>query len=266
MPACSASLEKSGGRTQKFAACRGISTGNAVRTIPATITQMAGRRRVAGTGCAHCARSRPNGGLLRCITTRRTCVSRRAGRDTNFLLGRVRTWRDDGVSPKALQKRYGRSISVRAPGHFTSELTRKAERASGQRQIIDVRRLKTIQYDHTADTFTPDPLRCAPVPQQGTSLRSRGGCQCDLHAGGAPIGCVRRQVIRLTFPCALLLAWSVPIFTELIARCRVLSAADRTPTNHLLLPRQFGDDYFFCFRCWSNQAIVLDETVGSNSS
>ncbi|TXC79095.1 hypothetical protein [Paraburkholderia azotifigens] len=36
------------------------------------------------------------------------------GRDTNFLLSKARVWRDDGVSLKALQKRYGRSVSVRA--------------------------------------------------------------------------------------------------------------------------------------------------------
>jgi hypothetical protein len=80
------------------------------------------------------------------------------GRDINMLLSQALTWRDDGVSPKALQKMYGRSISVRAPGHFMSELARKAERAGGQRQIIEVRRLKTSQYDHTTDTFTKKAL------------------------------------------------------------------------------------------------------------
>ena len=75
------------------------------------------------------------------------------GRDTNFLLSKAAVWRDDGVSPKALQKMYGRSVSVRAPGHFMSALTRKAARAGGQRQVIDVRRLKTSQYDHSTNTF-----------------------------------------------------------------------------------------------------------------
>jgi transposase len=75
------------------------------------------------------------------------------GRDINNLLSKALTWRDDGVSPKALQKRYGRSVSVRAPGHFMQELTRKAERAGGQRQVIDVYRLKTSQYDHSTNTF-----------------------------------------------------------------------------------------------------------------
>jgi hypothetical protein len=80
------------------------------------------------------------------------------GRDINMLVSKALIWRDDGVSPKALQKMYGRSIGVRAPGHFMDELARKAERAGGQRQIIDVRRLKTSQYDHTTDTFTKKAL------------------------------------------------------------------------------------------------------------
>jgi putative transposase len=75
------------------------------------------------------------------------------GRDINNLLSKARTWSDDGVSPKALQKRYGRSVGVRAPGNFMTELTRKADRAGGQRNVIDVFVLKTSQYDHSTDTF-----------------------------------------------------------------------------------------------------------------
>lgn len=80
------------------------------------------------------------------------------GRDTNLLLSKARSWKDDGVSPKALQKRYGRSISVRAPGAFMNTLTRKAERAGGGRHIIEVRALKTSQYDHTTHDFVKKPL------------------------------------------------------------------------------------------------------------
>jgi hypothetical protein len=80
------------------------------------------------------------------------------GKDINNLLSQARVWRDDGVSPKALQKMYGRSIGVRAPGNFMSALTRKAARAGGQRQVIDVRRLKTSQYDHSTGTFTKKSL------------------------------------------------------------------------------------------------------------
>ncbi|MBC8742029.1 transposase [Paraburkholderia sp. UCT31] len=76
----------------------------------------------------------------------------------NFLLGRARIWKDDGVSPLALQRRFGRSIAVRAPGLFMDMLERKAERAGGQRDIIDVYRLKTSQYDHSTDTFTKKKL------------------------------------------------------------------------------------------------------------
>ncbi|WP_341318703.1 hypothetical protein WN982_27250 [Paraburkholderia sp. IMGN_8] len=100
------------------------------------------------------------------------------GRDTNLLLSKARTWRDDGVSPKALQRRYGRSISVRAPGHFMSELTRKADRAGGQRQIIDVYRLKTSQYDHTTDTFRKKKLS----ERRHVFGDGRGRVQRDLYS------------------------------------------------------------------------------------
>lgn len=75
------------------------------------------------------------------------------GRDINRLLSKALNWRDDGVSPKALQRRYGRSVQQRAPGRFMSELDRKAERAGGSRTKIDVRSLKNSQYDHPTQTF-----------------------------------------------------------------------------------------------------------------
>ena len=52
-----------------------------------------------------------------------------------------------------MQKNYGKSIGKCAPEMLMSTLTRKAERAAGSRTIIDIRSLRTSQYDHTADTF-----------------------------------------------------------------------------------------------------------------
>lgn len=80
------------------------------------------------------------------------------GKLCNFLLTQARVWQDDGVSPKALQKRYGKSVGKCAPGYLMAELTRKAERAGGERKIIDSRHLKTSQYDHTTDDFEKKPL------------------------------------------------------------------------------------------------------------
>lgn len=80
------------------------------------------------------------------------------GRLVNRLLTQARHWKDDGVSPKALQKRYGKSVGTRAPGLLMSELTRKAERAGGSRTVINVWALKTSQYDHTTDDFAKKPL------------------------------------------------------------------------------------------------------------
>jgi hypothetical protein len=47
------------------------------------------------------------------------------GLDTNFLLSKALTWRDEGVCQKSLQRRFGRCISVRASGHFMSESRRR---------------------------------------------------------------------------------------------------------------------------------------------
>ena len=53
--------------------------------------------------------------------------SQEHGRNTSFLLSKAQTWGDDGLSPKALQRRYGRGITARASENFVSELIRKAE-------------------------------------------------------------------------------------------------------------------------------------------
>ena len=61
------------------------------------------------------------------------CRANSHGSDINDLLSVARTWRHDNVSVLSLQKNYGRSMSLRAPGRFMSELKRKAERACGER-------------------------------------------------------------------------------------------------------------------------------------
>lgn len=76
------------------------------------------------------------------------------GRDINILLAKARSFAHDNVSVKSLQKNYGRSVGARAPGHFMSELQRKAERAGGASSSVNVRQLKTSQYDHSTQTFT----------------------------------------------------------------------------------------------------------------
>lgn len=80
------------------------------------------------------------------------------GRDTNHLMSLATEWRDDGVSNPSLQKNYGRSVLARAPGRFMSELARKAERAGGERVIVDVRTLKTSQFDHSTNTYAKKKL------------------------------------------------------------------------------------------------------------
>lgn len=80
------------------------------------------------------------------------------GQLTNSLISKARGWRDDGVSVRSLQRNYGRSVTMRAPGTFLSLLQRKAERADSARISQDARVLKTSQFDHTTGTCTKKPL------------------------------------------------------------------------------------------------------------
>ena len=62
---------------------------------------------------------------------------------SNTLMEKACSWRDDGVSIKALQRNYGRSVLLRSPGQLLELLQRKAERAGGVRMSQDARQLKT---------------------------------------------------------------------------------------------------------------------------
>ena len=49
------------------------------------------------------------------------------------------------LSYKSLQKNFGRSVAVRAPGRFVGQLTRKAANAGGRVEEIDTRKTKLSQ-------------------------------------------------------------------------------------------------------------------------
>ena len=100
------------------------------------------------------------------------------GRDINNLLGRARAFRHDGVSVKSLQKNYGKSVNARAPGRFMSELERKAERAGGASKSINVRQLKTSQYDHSNGAFVKKKLS----DRWHLFGDGRGRCQRDVYS------------------------------------------------------------------------------------
>lgn len=76
----------------------------------------------------------------------------------NQLLSRALHYRHDGVSVKSLQKNYGRSVGARAPGLFMSELQRKAARAGGKSETVNVWQLRTSQYDHSTGQFVKKKL------------------------------------------------------------------------------------------------------------
>jgi putative transposase len=76
----------------------------------------------------------------------------------NQILGLGTVVKTETLSYKALQKSYGRSVKVHAPGEFISRLTRKAESAGGKLIELDTWRLKMSQYDHVLGTCSKKPL------------------------------------------------------------------------------------------------------------
>ncbi len=57
------------------------------------------------------------------------------------------------ISYRAWQKNFGKSIKVKAPATFISELERKAERAGGKLVELNTQTLKMSQYDHVTGTY-----------------------------------------------------------------------------------------------------------------
>ncbi len=70
------------------------------------------------------------------------------GQLANQILRMGRLIRTETTSGKALQRTFGTSVSVRAPGMFLAMLRRKAERAGGQLLLIPVRVARLSQTCH----------------------------------------------------------------------------------------------------------------------
>jgi hypothetical protein len=81
------------------------------------------------------------------------------GELANQILGLGTVVQSETLSYRAFQKRYGKSVKVRAPGMFVEQLRRKAESAGGALIDLPTWSLKLSQYDHTTQTYTKKPLR-----------------------------------------------------------------------------------------------------------
>lgn len=67
------------------------------------------------------------------------------GRLCNKILSIGNNIKTENLSYKSFQRNYGRSVSVRAPGMFVSQLTRKAENAGGNVELINTTTTKLSQ-------------------------------------------------------------------------------------------------------------------------
>jgi len=59
---------------------------------------------------------------------------------------------------RAFQRRFGKSVSMRAPGMFVEILRRKAENASGSVEEFSTKSTKLSQYCHNCGKYNPKPL------------------------------------------------------------------------------------------------------------
>jgi hypothetical protein len=80
------------------------------------------------------------------------------GELANAVLSHGAIVQTETLSYKAFQKRFGRSVKVKAPGMFIQQLRRKAESAGGEVLNLNTRTLKLSQYDHATETFAKKPL------------------------------------------------------------------------------------------------------------
>ncbi len=80
------------------------------------------------------------------------------GELANAIIASGRTIQTETLSYRAFQKRFGRSVKVKAPGMFVSLLRRKAERAGGTVVELNTRELRMSQYDHPSGLFIKKPL------------------------------------------------------------------------------------------------------------
>jgi hypothetical protein len=80
------------------------------------------------------------------------------GELANQILGLGTIIQSEALSYKSLQKNYGKSVKVRAPGMFVEQLRRKAESAGGELRDLHTWSLKISQYDHITQTCTKKPL------------------------------------------------------------------------------------------------------------
>ncbi len=117
------------------------------------------------------------------------------GRLANTTLTMGRWIHKEDISPKALQRRYGRSTGLRAPGLFLSIIRRKAESAGGGVIDIPARTAKLSQTCHQCGAVHQKPLRqrvhacgCGVIAQRdlySAFLARHTNAEGQLHAGQA---------------------------------------------------------------------------------
>lgn len=80
------------------------------------------------------------------------------GNLANRILKHGKFVKTEKLSYKAFQKRYGKSVSNRAPGMFVAMLRRKAENANGSVDEFSTYTTKLSQYCHKCGEYTKKPL------------------------------------------------------------------------------------------------------------
>jgi hypothetical protein len=80
------------------------------------------------------------------------------GQLANRILAQGKTVKTEKISYKAFQKRFGRSVKVRAPGMLVRILERKAKAAGGELIEVTTWNTRLSQFDHTTGQYTKKAL------------------------------------------------------------------------------------------------------------
>jgi transposase len=81
------------------------------------------------------------------------------GQLVNEILGMGDGFQFEALSYRGLQRQYGRSVKLRAPGKFIALLKRKAESAGAEINAYDPRKARHSQLCHHCGTVKKKPLR-----------------------------------------------------------------------------------------------------------
>ena len=158
---------------------------------------------------------------------RKTAAHRKSihGHDQNIIISQGTTIKAEKIPYQSFQKKWGKSVSIRAPSMFMSGLKRKAENAGGGLYLFPTQSTKLSQYCHICEEYIKKPLSqrwhtCCGIDMQ-RDLYSAFLAKCvDMNTGSLDV--VRA---RMLWPCL------EPVLREAVSRAYQSASDSDYPTS-----------------------------------